>query len=194
MSRLDIDKIRKETTRENFLIYGSCPCDYGLEEIHRNKCSSRGVSAVECIECKENAIRDIKFKDDDIELERKLMKETLKEAMNREIKKYEGWKIIKMLDEGKLDDEITIVWHGNKTQERFKVKAGCLYHDTSRLVADMSWFVRLKNSSYFTIEEYMTFIEAKKLGTPKHKDKGYSYQDYKVSEFINEMDKKVWYV
>jgi hypothetical protein len=106
-----------------------------------------------------------------------------------------------MIAEKQLKEGTKVIWHQktNTSQTYFILRGdGCLYSAKYHKEAGISFFVNAVGHNikgYFTIEEeYMTFIEAKKLGTPKHKDKGYSYQDYKVSEFINEMDKKVWYV
>lgn len=190
----DIDEIRKKMTRAEFINEGSCPSDYGL--INRfDECSS--ISFHNCCKCREKAIKDIKFKDDDIELERKLMEKTLEEAMNREIKKYAGWEIAKMIAEKQLKDEMKFIWHGNliNNEITFNVYRGLLIHEDSKRMMEVQFLISNLDTGYFTIEkQYLTFIEAKRQGTPKHKDKGYSYQDYKVSEFINEMDKKVWYI
>ena len=185
MNRLDIDKIRKKMTRENFLIYGSCPCNYGLEEIHRNKCSFKGVSTIEFIECKKNAIKNIKFKDDE-----------------EEPKKYAGWEIVKMIVEKQLKEGTRVIWNQETNTEQVcftLAHDGCLYSAKYYTEAGISFFVNAVGhdiNGYFTIEEkeYMTFKEAQKLGTPKHKTLGYSYQDYKVREFIENMDRKVWYI
>ena len=40
----------------------------------------------------------------------------------------------------------------------------------------------------------MTFNEAKKLDTPRHKIYGYKYGKFCAHDFVKEMDKPVWEV
>jgi len=98
---------------------------------------------------------------------------------------YRFWQIMQMIHEGNLKDEdiITEIHYG----DNYKIE---------NLLNDCT----IKNfiNSLFTIKEkeYLTFNEAKKLGTPSHKEFGdYLHEDfYCIKDLITEMDKKVWEV
>ncbi|WP_252214461.1 hypothetical protein [Clostridium sp. VAP41] len=64
---MDIEKLRKEMTREEFLKYErenneQCPSDFGLKDIY---CSEKDcIFNFECEKCWEKSVENIKFKDD----------------------------------------------------------------------------------------------------------------------------------
>lgn len=191
---MEIDVIRREMTRADFLIkYGggrACPSYFSLnDKCALNECKTPN----ECHRCLKEAVQNIEFKGEYIK--NSTRSKTIKE-INQEPKKYAGWEMAKMMAEKQLKDGTKIVWHNNSTDKQtvFIMYNHFLTYEESKDAIEIFYLTHDINIGYFTIEEYMTFNEAKKLGTPRHKDKGYSYQDYKVSEFINEIDKKVWYV
>jgi hypothetical protein len=66
----ELDKLRKETTREEFISEGAspkntCPSDrFGLSDYWENNRKCGHYTSPKCIECYTEAVKDIQFKDD----------------------------------------------------------------------------------------------------------------------------------
>lgn len=132
-----------------------------------------------------------------------LMEEFFREKTKEELKKYAGWEIVKMIAEKQLKEGTKVIWHQktNTSQTYFILRGdGCLYSAKYHKEAGISFFINAVGHNikgYFTIEqkEYLTFDEARNIGIPKHKYFGYSIaSEISMQEFLQEMDKKVWYV
>lgn len=186
---MDINEIAKKMTREEFLncidedgslIYNhkniECPSYIkGLKD-----CAETNSLRVQCYSCWAEAIKDIKFKDD-LEKENIQNKEyTIQEVFN--FPKGTKFKCTNIKD-------IVEIVEDNETKNKFliipKYKLICKLNDC--------W---LKEKFILFNKEYMTFYEAKKLGTPKHKNPNirYDYGKLSANDFVKEMNKKVWEV
>lgn len=195
MEEISINEIAKTMTRKEFL---NCldkegwlvlPKKFNIESINCPSIFNLKTIPTEeeytdiqiCTRCWTKAIKDIKFKDD-------LEKE------NGGIRLYYGDEILKMVRENKIiKGQEFYIYYNNVKQIGITVKwNGENFISSDNIKLDV---IKLLHFQFqFIKKEYMTFNEAKKLDTPRHKIYGYQYGKLCAHDFVEEMDKKVWEV
>lgn len=173
---MNIEEIRKELTREEFIskLTGGNDCRFKYNNKIANCPNSIDIDfeteaeyCDNCEECWLGAIKDIKFKGEGI---------ILKQEDVQNQKTYEGWQILKMIKEGKLKEgqELTAIL-SNEEIGLFVVTIGDNNTYYLRDIKDEeedvdSW--DLLNMTFVVKEkEYLTFEQARKTGKKfKYKD------------------------
>jgi len=85
-------------------------------------------------------------------------------------KHYMGWEILKMIEDGKLKEGDTIVWHNgiDSLQGKFCINSFKTVVDEAGEFIDISYFCHRIKQSYFTAEhkevKYLTFDKARHSG------------------------------
>ncbi|NFE85320.1 hypothetical protein FC754_14475 [Clostridium botulinum] len=180
---MDIEKLRKEMTREEFLKYErenneQCPSDFGLKDIY---CSEKDcIFNFECEKCWEKSAENIKFKDD-ME-DKKLNKElNILQAIEMPIgTEFE----VKFKKPSIILKDITLVGNGKRERKTFI---------NSKTNKSLSLSEDYFNAKFIPLTKPVSFMEALESGKKvKVKCEGYFDIDknyYLISEIFEKIIK-----
>ncbi len=178
---MDIEKLRKEMTREEFLKYErenneQCPSDFGLKDIY---CSEKDcIFNFECEKCWEKSVENIKFKDD---MEDK--------KLNKELN-------ILQAIEMPIETEFEVILDGQKYNMNAKITKAKVM-GKKQLVWDNRAYIEvvindsILNAKFIPIQKPVSFMEALESGK-KVKVKCEGYLDIDKNYYlISEIFKKI---
>lgn len=144
---MDIEKLRKEMTREEFLKYErenneQCPSDFGLKDIY---CSEKDcIFNFECEKCWEKSVENIKFKDD---MEDK--------KLNKELNIIEASSM-------PLGTEFKVIFKDGSKCSHIVSFGNCKFYQDKNV--DDSIHVLFINATFIPIQQPVSFMEALKSG------------------------------